>query len=1125
MDAQITSIGVHTGIGSVVSVAVTAGGSGYAATPTVTVSGGGLAANGANLRANLNGGVVTSLTILSAGTGYTSIPTVTITPPGTTATAGVPTLAANAITVIPLAVGGSGYAVAPVVTITGGGGSGATATATISGGAVTGIVIGSGGTGYTTTPTVTIAPPGVTATAIVRGLGDFYRAPFQNESSGPVGTPITITANGSGTFPLAGFTYNFFVNGVALGTSTVPQPPGGGYGAVSWEPVQPGAYILTVVVSDGAHTVTTLPIRYFATGTAIISPVDRTLVPDGSSVVIQATATPPRSGSSAFVQRMEFFADGALVGTDNTYPYSFIYTPDSSPTTHVIEARAYDNTGTLIPDTGLARREIFMVPPVGLAPTVVIRNPLNEGSVASGLPVNVIADAVASSGFIRKVEFYVNGVLLSASQTFPFTAAWTPQVPGRYQFVAIGYDDKSNAVASAPINLNATGTFPTVSIIDPDRSGMTVVQGSIVPITVRAAGSDGGVVSLRTIELLVDGIVNDSLPKASTPTGGAAPATPILAEPFVFNWRSNVALGTHRFSTRVTALNGLSITSAEITVNVVANRAPLVSITGPTVSTTVVMNSATTIVAAPTDVDGTIEQVDFFVNGISLGSAKKSPFQIAWTPATSGTFELTAKATDNGGATANAAPVSVIVDPPATLGSGQITLSYSVYRGDYGSAAESGKFAFAVNRNNRGTMIAYSTAPANRTYLWTDIAINDDGTFVVRDAANAVVLTGQTSATGVSGNFTGKTFIGPVTSDKGAFFPLQLTGSLTGVAGSQVIAIVGGDGSLTLHASSGTAREVGSGILGNTGNYSFAAATGGRFSGTVANNVAIVSGTVSGAVSGSFLLRPQPSRISNISARTLAGSGDRTLVAGFVVSGTGSKPLLVRAVGPTLANFGVLNPLADPALSVVNRTNVLVGSNNDWGDSAALTLAATQVGAFQLTPGSRDAAAQFSVTAGTYTAVIGGGNPAGTALVEIYDTEASSAFTSRITNISTRGPIGAGDALIAGFVISGDLRKKVLIRAIGPTLAAFGITGVLADPKIDVFAGTTAIASNNDWGDPNVVAQVVATTPVVGAFPLAANSKDSAVVLQLTPGTYTVQVAGVGGTTGTALIEIYDADL
>ncbi|MGH7957795.1 MAG: Ig-like domain-containing protein [Opitutaceae bacterium] len=860
--------------------------------------------------------------------------------------------------------------------------------------------------------------------------------------------------------------------------------------------------------------------------------MDNTIVPNGSSVVVQATATPPPStpSATAFVSKVEFYVDGALAATDNTYPYSFIYTPAPSPMTHEIEARGYTNNGQLISPPGqtIAKRRVHMVTPTGTPPLVRIVNPPNEGNVQSGSAVNLIADAVAQpDGFIRKVDFYVNGVALSTSTTFPFTASWTPQVPGRYEFVAVGFDDKSNAVASTPIMLTATGSFPTVSIVDPASNGFTLVQGSTLPVTVRAAGPDGGIVSLRSIEFLVNGTVNDSLPKGpGTPTpgpGGTTTTTPaILAEPFVFNWRSNVPIGVHRLSARVTSANSLTITSPEITVNVVPNQRPQIALTSPTATTAIAMNTATTLTAASTDIDGTIELVEFYVNGVRIGSATKSPFEVTWTPTNAGSFDLTAKATDDGGASTTSEAVTVVVDPPAAAGQ-TTTVAHTVYRGDYGSLAENGKFAFALNRNNRGTLIAYSTAPAGRTYLWTDITVNADGTFSVPDSNNQGALTGQTSLTGVSGTFGGRTFIGPVTSSTGTFTPLLVSGTLTGAPASRLIAIVGGDGSVTVHASSGANREVGSAFLTNTGTYSFTAPTGGRFSGNVASSAALVSGSVSGTVTGNFLLRQQASRISNISTRSMAGAGDGTLVAGFVISGTGTKPLLVRAVGPTLANFGIANPLADPNLSVLTRTSTLAASNNDWGNSAALAALATQVGAFPLTPGSLDAAAQATLAPGTYTAVVGGGG--GSALIEIYDAETSNAVTSRVTNISTRGQVGSGDALIAGFVITGDVRKKLLIRAVGPTLSSFGITGVLADPKLDVISGSTVIASNNDWTEASAVGQVSTTSPLVGAFPLNSGSRDAAVVLQLSPGSYTVQVSGTGTAAGTVLVEIYDADL
>ena len=1133
---EFTDIAVLNNADHVVDVKITSGGSGYISKPAITLSGGGGA--GAVLEATIRDGKVAFITVLAAGGGYTSKPIITIDAPGVAATATATTsggIDGGPLTGISLTSGGSGYATPPAVTIIGGGGSGATATATISAGVVTGITLTSAGTGYTSDPAVTIAPPGETATAEVVALGDFFPDPSQNESFGPMDVFFNMKAQARGPNPVGGFTYQFFINGVPYGSSVNPEQSLGGFGVVSWAPPQPGTYTLTVTATGGGHTATSLPIRYHAIGTAMIGPSDNTLVPNGSTVIVQATATPMPSipGLTAFVSRMEFYVDGVLAATDYTYPYSFIYTPAPSPTSHIIEARGFDNNRNQISpnDTPKAIRRVHMVTPTGTPPLVRIVNPPNEGNVQSGSSVTIMADAVAPDGFIRKVEFYVNGVALSTSTTFPFTATWTPQVPGRYQFVAVGFDDKSNAVASAPITLTATGAFPTVSIVDPATSGFTLVQGSVLPVTVRAAGPDGGIVSLKSIELLVNGTVNDTLPKAMGTTtpgpDGTTPTTPaVLTEPFIFNWKSNVPIGTHRLAARVTSVNNLTITSPEITVNVVANQLPRVTLTSPTANTSITMNTATTLVAAPTDVDGTIATVEFFANGTRLGSATKSPFEFSWTPTNAGSFDLTAKATDDGGASAVSEVVTVVVDPPAPAGGGQTTTaSHTVYRGDYGSLAENGKFAFALNRNNRGTFIGYSTTPTGRTYLWTDITVNGDGTFSVRDTANQVVLSGQTSATGVSGTFSGKTFIGPVTSSTATFTPLLVTGTLTGVANSQVIAIVGGDSSVTLLASSGTNREVGSDFLSSTGGYSFAAATGGRFSGNVASSASLVSGSVSGTVTGNFLLRQQASRISNISTRSLAGSGDGTLVAGFVISGTGTKPLLVRAVGPTLANFGIANPLADPNLSIVTRASALAASNEDWGNSAALVALATQVGAFPLTPGSRDAATQASLAPGTYTAIVGGGTAGGSALIEIYDAETASNVTSRVMNISTRGRVGQGDALIAGFVITGDVRKKLLIRAVGPTLSSFGLTGLLADPKLDVLSGNTVIATNNDWTEAASVAQVNSTSPTVGAFPLNSGSRDAAVVLQLSPGSYTVQVSGAGTSAGTVLVEIYDADL
>jgi hypothetical protein len=143
-------------------------------------------------------------------------------------------------------------------------------------------------------------------------------------------------------------------------------------------------------------------------------------------------------------------------------------------------------------------------------------------------------------------------------------------------------------------------------------------------------------------------------------------------------------------------------------------------------------------------------------------------------------------------------------------------------------------------------------------------------------------------------------------------------------------------------------------------------------------------------------------------------------------------------------------------------------------------------------------------------------------LTEIYDADGNSG--SRLINVSARMNVTVGEGtLIAGLVIAGNAPKTVLIRGVGPTLTAFGVAGVLVDPKITVFSGRTQIASNDNWENgTSTAAQLSAISTQVGAFALAAGSKDAALLITLQPGAYTVQVTGVGDTAGVALVEVYD---
>lgn len=263
------------------------------------------------------------------------------------------------------------------------------------------------------------------------------------------------------------------------------------------------------------------------------------------------------------------------------------------------------------------------------------------------------------------------------------------------------------------------------------------------------------------------------------------------------------------------------------------------------------------------------------------------------------------------------------------------------------------------------------------------------------------------------------------------------------------------------------------------------------------------------------LVTPVDSRLVNLSIRTNAGTDAQTVIVGFVVAGAGQKPVLLRGIGPALGQFGVTGFLPDPSIQLFAGTTLL-DSNDNWGTSPGVSEAGAAVAAFPLPDGSRDSALLESFIGGNYSAQISGGT--GVVLVEAYD--AGTGSLPRLVNVSARAQVGTGAGiLIAGFVVDGVDTKTVLIRGIGPGLTQFGVTGVLADPRLDVYRGTTLMQSNDNWGG---TAALTTAFSRVGAFTVPATSRDAALVLTLEPGAYSAQISGVGGTTGAALVEIYE---
>ena len=258
--------------------------------------------------------------------------------------------------------------------------------------------------------------------------------------------------------------------------------------------------------------------------------------------------------------------------------------------------------------------------------------------------------------------------------------------------------------------------------------------------------------------------------------------------------------------------------------------------------------------------------------------------------------------------------------------------------------------------------------------------------------------------------------------------------------------------------------------------------------------------------------------LMDLSARGMTSTGNNVLIGGFIVQGSQPVQLVVRCLAFSLASYDIPGALGDSLIELYDANNNLIASNDDWFTSSD---AATISSFHRDPPNSIESALLVTLNPGNYTAIVksfsNAQQPAtsGVALFEVYDLRNSS---SRLGNVSTRGQVGAGDKiLIGGLIVGGSTPKPVVIRALGPTLTQFGVTGVLADPYLELRDGNgNLVEANNNWQQSPEASTIMAD----GKAP--SNAKESAIARTLTPGNYTALVLGVGGTTGAALVEVYD---
>ena len=489
------------------------------------------------------------------------------------------------------------------------------------------------------------------------------------------------------------------------------------------------------------------------------------------------------------------------------------------------------------------------------------------------------------------------------------------------------------------------------------------------------------------------------------------------------------------------------------------------------------------------------------ISGVTSASIIKSSVSLS----DAGTYQAVVS---NAGGETRTLVVTLSVDSAPTISSQPASLIVGV----------GGTASFSVSAQSSMTA----------TYQWRKDGVAISGA----TSATLTLINAQSTAAG-SYTVVVTNALGSVTSNAAVLTinpPLAITAqprSQTLTIGSNLalaVGVSGGTGSLTYQW-----RFNGTPLLNVASSVYFASNIGSGFTGTF--DVVISDGVSTVTSAPATITVISISRITNLSILTNVTAANPVFTVGTVIGGagtSGSKPILVRAAGPSLTQFSVGGALPDPKLDLFSGQTV-VGSNNDWGGTTALSAVFAQVGAFSYTSStSRDAAVyNAAMPAGAYTVQISGvGGAIGTVIAELYDATVNTAFavsTPRLVNVSVLKQINASETLTVGFVIVGGGAKQVLIRAVGPTLGGppFNVSGVMADPKLDLFNGQTVIMSDNDWGVGGELTLSRAFANV-GAFGLSVGSKDAALLATLQPANYTVQVTGVNGSAGLVLVEVYE---
>ncbi len=734
-----------------------------------------------------------------------------------------------------------------------------------------------------------------------------------------------------------------------------------------------------------------------------------------------------------------------------------------------------------------------------------------SATASSGLAVSFSS---TTPGTCTVSDSSVSGVAagtctVAANQAGDTSNAAAPQVTGS---ITVGPGSQTIGAIGLSTALTVGGTSTASATAS---SGLAVSFGSSTPSICTVSGSLVTGVSVGTCTLSAGQIG----------TANYTAAAPVVQD---FTVRNNQAIGLISFTPATLIVGGTTSASASATSSLAVSfdsaSLSVCTVSGSTVSgvsagtCTITGNQDgnSSYVAAPAVVQNidvlasqTIGAISFLPATLSVGGSST-----ANASATSG-LAVTFSSTTPSICSVSGSSVSGVAAGTCTIAANQAGNSA------YAAAPQvTGSITVNLRSQTIGT-ISFSPATLAVGGSSTASATASSGLAVIFSSTTPSICT--VSASSVNGVATGTCSIAADQPGNASYaaapaITQSITVSLSGLSSQSIGPIsflpttlaVGGTTTASATASSGLA------VIFSSATPSICTVSGSSVSGVAAGTCSIAADQPGNAsfAAAAQVTQPIPvtaaaSSLSNISTRAQAQTGDNVTIGGFVISGSTPKTVLIRARGPSLAALGVPGVLANPTVTLYSGSTALA-TNDNWGSASnQAAIAATGLAPTN----AQESAILTTLSPGAYTAIVSGvAGSTGIGIVEVIEIDRPE---SQLINISTRGQVQTGDSvMIGGFVISGSTPKTVLIRARGPSLVALGVPGVLANPTVTLYSGSTALATNDNWGSASNQAAIVAT----GLAPT--NAQESAILTTLNPGAYTVIVSGVAGSTGIAIVEV-----